>query len=443
MHRRNYSLGTFVGRVLPLQLLAATLVLALVLGALAFLRDQDRIGVEVVQEARLRLELIRLGAARLEREEGLDARTAAGRALDGIQARTPALRFGEFTQVRLYDAGGRVLLERASPEAVRAARPPAVSEARPGQFPPVDGHAIERLRIEGRPHLHIMLSLSRAAGGTVAHAEGLFRLSDTTLAQIRRQALNGMLYTAMIVAVTALMLYPVILRLTRRLAHHSENLLEANLETLEVLGGAIAKRDSDTDAHNFRVTLYALRLAEASGLDEGRMRGLIKGAFLHDAGKIGIRDDILHKPGRLDADEFRIMRTHVEHGLDIVKHSSWLAQAQDVVGCHHEKYDGSGYPRGLAGDAIPLEARIFAIADVFDALTSRRPYKEPLSYAATMDILEQGRGTHFDPALLDRFAGIAPQLHAEYGGRDDVRLREELRGIVRHFFVGGLDTLEP
>jgi HD-GYP domain-containing protein (c-di-GMP phosphodiesterase class II) len=172
------------------------------------------------------------------------------------------------------------------------------------------------------------------------------------------------------------------------------------------------------------------------------MRGLIKGAFLHDAGKIGIRDDILHKPGRLDADEFRIMRTHVEHGLDIVKHSSWLAQAQDVVGCHHEKYDGSGYPRGLAGDAIPLEARIFAIADVFDALTSRRPYKEPLSYAATMAILEEGRGTHFDPTLLDRFAGIAPRLHAEYSGRDDARLREELRGIVRRFFVGGLDTLE-
>jgi HD-GYP domain-containing protein (c-di-GMP phosphodiesterase class II) len=429
-----------VARVLPLQLLAATLALALVLGTLAFLRDQDRIGAEVAQEARLRLELIRLGVARLEREAGLDPRTAAARALDEIQARTPALRFGDFTHVRLYDAGGRLLLDRAATEAALAARLPA---ARPRQSPPSESHAIERLRIEGRPHLHITLSLSGAAGGAVAHAEGLFRLSDATLAQMRRDALKGMLYVAMIVAITALMLYPVILRLTRRLARYSENLLEANLDTLEVLGGAIAKRDSDTDAHNFRVTLYALRLAEAAGLGEERMRGLIKGAFLHDAGKIGIRDDILHKPGRLDADEFRIMRTHVEHGLDIVKHSAWLAQAQDVVGCHHEKYDGSGYPRGLAGDAIPLEARIFAIADVFDALTSRRPYKEPLSYAATMDILEQGRGTHFDPALLDRFAGIAPQLHAEYGGRDDARLREELRGIVRHFFVGGLDTLEP
>jgi HD-GYP domain-containing protein (c-di-GMP phosphodiesterase class II) len=159
-------------------------------------------------------------------------------------------------------------------------------------------------------------------------------------------------------------------------------------------------------------------------------------------GKIGIRDAILHKPARLDSEEFGVMQTHVGHGLDIVSRSAWLAHARDVVGAHHEKYDGSGYPGGLAGHAIPLEARVFAIADVFDALTSQRPYKTAFSFEDTMNILEEGRGSHFDPELLDRFAGIAPQLYAEYGGRDDPQLREELRSIVRRFFVGGLDTLE-
>jgi HD-GYP domain-containing protein (c-di-GMP phosphodiesterase class II) len=184
-----------------------------------------------------------------------------------------------------------------------------------------------------------------------------------------------------------------------------------------------------------------LRLAEATGLNAERVRALIKGAFLHDVGKIGVRDNILHKPARLDVEEFRIMQTHVDHGLDIVHRSRWLADAEDVVGSHHEKFDGSGYPKQLAGEAIPLEARIFALADVFDALTSRRPYKEPLSFDETMQILESGRGQHFDPALLDHFAAIARELYDRYCGRDDDGLREEVRTVVGRFFVGGLETL--
>jgi HD-GYP domain-containing protein (c-di-GMP phosphodiesterase class II) len=439
MHRRSKSLKSFVRRVLPLQIAAATLALALGFGTLAFYRNHDSIGAEVLQEARLRLAFISLRVAQLRQTEGLDAKSAADRALDETQATAPGLQFGEFSQVKFYDTSGKILLERVS-DAAHAARLPA--NAQTGQlFPPAGGHVINRLRIEGRPYLHIVLPVASSAGAVTAYAEGLFRLSDNTIAQTRRHALNSMLYVAMIVAVTALMLYPVILRLTGRLARYSESLLEANLETLEVLGGAIAKRDSDTDAHNYRVTLYALRLAETSGLDGERMRGLIKGAFLHDVGKIGIRDAILHKPARLDPEEFRVMQTHVAHGLDIIGRSAWLAHARDVVGCHHEKYDGSGYPGGLSGNAIPLEARIFAIADVFDALTSERPYKSLFSYEDTMRILEEGRGSHFDPVLLDRFIGVAPQLHAQYAGRDDAQLRAELRSIVRHFFVGGLDTL--
>ena len=109
------------------------------------------------------------------------------------------------------------------------------------------------------------------------------------------------------------------------------------------------------------------------------MRALLKGAFLHDVGKLGIRDAILLKPGKLDAAEFGEMKRHVAHGLDIIERSSWLRDATAVVGHHHEKWDGSGYGTGSAARQIPLPARIFAVADVFDALTSRRPYKEPLS----------------------------------------------------------------
>ena len=106
----------------------------------------------------------------------------------------------------------------------------------------------------------------------------------------------------------------------------------------------------------------------------------------------------------------------------------------DVVGGHHEKFDGAGYPSGVAGQEIPINARIFAIADVFDALTSRRPYKEPMTYDATMDILAQGRGSHFDPDLLDTFAAIAADLYAEYGGHDDDRAKRRLDELNHEYF---------
>jgi len=208
-----------------------------------------------------------------------------------------------------------------------------------------------------------------------------------------------------------------------------------------VLGNSIAKRDSDTDAHNYRVTLYAVHLAEAAGLDTESTRGLIKGAFLHDVGKIGIRDHILHKPGKLDDAEFEIMRTHVNQGLEIISRSSWLDDAIDVVGSHHAKFDGSGYTQQLQGEKLPLGARIFAITDVFDALTSRRPYKEPFSFEETMQILEQGRGTHFDPTLLDLFATLAEDLYQRYGGREDEQLPQELNQIVQRYFAAGLNSL--
>ena len=214
------------------------------------------------------------------------------------------------------------------------------------------------------------------------------------------------------------------------------NLLDSNLETLQVLGSAIAKRDSDTDAHNYRVTIFSVRLAEAAGLEKQSIQKLIKEAFLHDVGKIGVRDNVLLKPGRLDEEEFQVMKNHVRHGLDIVSRSHWLHDAKDVVGFHHEKYDGKGgYDAGLAGEDIPINARIFAIADVFDALTSKRPYKEPFSFEESVEILREGRGTHFDPALVNLFVAIAQPLYDLLSGKDDAVPREELGGIIEEYFT--------
>jgi HD-GYP domain-containing protein (c-di-GMP phosphodiesterase class II) len=254
-------------------------------------------------------------------------------------------------------------------------------------------------------------------------------------------ALKSIAIAIGIVLTTTALLYPVILRLVRRLANFSEALLEANFAALSMLGGAIAMRDSDTDAHNFRVSLYALRLGEAVGLPPEQMQVLLKGAFLHDVGKIGIRDDVLLKPGPLSEQEFAAMRRHVDYGTNLVQRSAWLADAAAVVGSHHEKVDGSGYPKGLHGSDIPVTARIFAIVDVFDALTSRRPYKGPLTFEESVSILEKGRDRHFDAKLLDAFLAIARGLYQGYAGREDEGIKRELEAMARPYFRAGLDTL--
>jgi putative nucleotidyltransferase with HDIG domain len=326
----------------------------------------------------------------------------------------------------------------------------------------------EIVRFGGRPHVHLLTPMENREGQVVAHAQAFFAVSDDTVAEMRRDLLQSILWVIGIVLATSAILYPVIITLMGRLAAFSEDLLESHLETVQILGSAIAKRDSDTSAHNFRVTMMAVQIAEVLGIDRDqvRMQKLIKGAYLHDVGKIGISDNILLKPARLDQAEFAIMKTHVNHGVDIVTrsewlqhqvtemqshvtegvgllaHSSWLDEASEVVGGHHEKFDGSGYPHGLKGEEIPLVARIFAIADVFDALTCERPYKKPFSYEKSMAILEEGRGSHFDPKVLDAFNTLAESIYRDIAGREDERLKDDLEAITNRYFEAGLASLE-
>jgi len=290
-------------------------------------------------------------------------------------------------------------------------------------------------RLEDNPFILTATPLVDQKGATVAYVETIFAVAPEAVQAARGEIKWTVLSVIGVVLLTTILLYPTIVLLTRQLGQMILNLLDSNLETLEVLGSAIAKRDSDTDAHNYRVTIYAVRLVEAIGFDAQAIQSLIKGAFLHDVGKIGVRDNILLKPGRLDKNEFEIMKTHVRHGLDIVKRSAWLQDATDVVGYHHEKYSGQGYDEGLSGEDIPMAARIFAIADVFDALTSERSYKEPFSFEKTMAILEEDKGTHFDPGLVDAFARIALDLYKAFSGREDEALKDEMKAIRDKYYA--------
>jgi HD-GYP domain-containing protein (c-di-GMP phosphodiesterase class II) len=299
------------------------------------------------------------------------------------------------------------------------------------------GHFVD---IDGLGHVFVQLPM-RMAGSDVGQMLAVFAPSQAYLDELQRRIWRVVAAAVALVLVTAAVLYPVILRLMRRVAQLSADLLVANLEMLKVLGGAIAKRDADTDVHNYRVTIYSVRLAERIGLDVKSMQALIKGAFLHDVGKIGVPDHILLKPGKLDEAEFAEMQKHVDYGLDIVQRAGWLADAEAVVGYHHRKFDGSGYGGGPQVVDVPVIARIFAIADVFDALTSKRPYKEPFSLERALEIMEESRGTHFDPQLLDAFAEIAGPLHAEFANRDDGGPQQVLKTIVIGYFQNNLDSL--
>jgi len=196
--------------------------------------------------------------------------------------------------------------------------------------------------------------------------------------------------------------------------------------TIHALASLAETRDNETGNHIRRTQHYVSALATAlqnhprfrSQLDDATIDSLFKSAPLHDIGKVGIPDSILLKPGPFEPHEFEIMKTHTTLGRDAIQHAEdalgmpveFLAYAKEIAYGHQEKWDGSGYPQGLAGEAIPLSARIMAVADVYDALLSRRVYKKAMSQEEAVAIMREGRGRHFDPDILDAFLGLLPEL---------------------------------
>ncbi|WP_300759094.1 HD domain-containing phosphohydrolase [Janthinobacterium sp.] len=185
-------------------------------------------------------------------------------------------------------------------------------------------------------------------------------------------------------------------------------------DAIQMLGHAGHYNDTDTGAHIWRMAAYSAILARAAGWDPGRCAQLKLAAAMHDTGKLGIPQAILRKPAALDEAEWAVMRTHPKIGYDILSRSDApvFRLAAEVSLRHHEKWDGSGYPDGLRGDAIPLSARIVALADVFDALSMSRPYKPSWPVNDIVTHLKAGAGRHFDPWLTELFIGLMPQLLA-------------------------------
>lgn len=282
--------------------------------------------------------------------------------------------------------------------------------------------------------IQVVLPLSGADGALAGYLEGVNRLDRKALETQRVQIRSGAISAAVSVLITVILLYPLLLAMLQRAAGLSHRLLDSNLSLMRSLGNAITKRDSDTDAHNYRVTSYAVALAEAMELPRREIADLVAGAFLHDVGKIGIPDSILLKPGKLTDDEFRIMKTHVLLGIEIVADNQWLAGASSTIRHHHERFDGKGYPDGLAGESIPRIARIFAVVDVFDALTSERPYKKPMGLVEALAIIESDSGRHFDPTVVASFSKIATNLYDRMVCASEQNLRQEMREILGRYF---------
>lgn len=184
--------------------------------------------------------------------------------------------------------------------------------------------------------------------------------------------------------------------------------------TLLALGAALDLHDEGTHAHSRRVVCYALRLGRVLGLSHDELLTLERGVFLHDIGKIYVPDSILKKPGPLTADEWKVMKRHPAVGYAMICSIPFLRDAAQIVLAHHERYDGTGYPRGLRGQEIPFGARIFAVMDCFDALTSSdRPYRRPITIAEACELIRAKSGSHFDPVVVDAFQAVPVSEWAE------------------------------
>jgi response regulator RpfG family c-di-GMP phosphodiesterase len=201
--------------------------------------------------------------------------------------------------------------------------------------------------------------------------------------------------------------------LERRVEEATRDLHDAYRATLEALGSALDSRDVGTESHSRRVHGYALATARAYGVPEAEIPDLEHGVLLHDIGKIGIPDAILLKPGPLTPEEWKTMRRHPEIGKRLIENVPFLLGAIPIIYCHHEKWDGSGYPRALKGEEIPLGARIFSVVDAFDAMTFDRPYSKAVPFQAAFTEITRCSGSHFDPTVVDAFLRVPGKLLEE------------------------------
>lgn len=206
-------------------------------------------------------------------------------------------------------------------------------------------------------------------------------------------------------------------------------------DTLEALGAALDLRDTETAGHSRRVSLYCLEIARVMGCTTEQLKTIARGAYLHDIGKIGIPDSILLKEGKLTLEEQTIMQTHVRIGYELLSRIPFLASAAEIVLAHQERYDGTGYPQGLIEEEIPLGARIFAVADTLDAMTSDRPYRKALPFSAAREEIIRESGKQFDPDVVRVFLSIPEDTWEN--------IRRAVAGVRRRATVPSSEGFRP
>ncbi len=208
---------------------------------------------------------------------------------------------------------------------------------------------------------------------------------------------------ARLIGITRLNRYQKLVKERTKLVEVNKQLLAAYDATIEGWSHAMDLRDRETEGHSQRVAGLTVQMARAIEMTEDEIIHVRRGALLHDMGKIGIPDSILHKPDKLTDEEWTVMRKHPQFAYEMLQPVEYLRQALDIPYCHHEKWDGTGYPRGLKGEEIPKTARLFAVVDVWDALTSDRPYRHAWSKEEARTYIREQSGRHFDPQVVDLF----------------------------------------
>ena len=409
------------------RLLVGWLIIAAVVGGAGYWLGLRQISVQLTNLAQA--EVDRLAPLIVKRINGSRVQIAE------LQNMAEEYKLGGFVSIEVFDRRGKRVAEKRDLEVSPAVA--AITTTLMSRTVSSDSVSVKRVSANGIEAIRLSVPLYDEAAVVAGHVEGVYVVPPERVAELRRQVQELVMVALFVTLFTTVLLYPFIISLDRRVQSEARRILRGNLDLMGVLGSAIAKRDAETNSHNYRVTLYAVHLAERVGMSADEIRSLICGAFLHDLGKIGIADEILRKPGPLSQEEFSAMRQHVTLGLEIASHSEWLHQAVDVIACHHEWFDGSGYPTGLAGDRIPLAARVFAIVDVFDALASQRHYKARLPLNEALAVLHGQAGTHFDPLLLAEFSVIAPDLYIETEQLGDEALQKRLGDLLTHFWSNG------
>lgn len=258
-------------------------------------------------------------------------------------------------------------------------------------------------------NLELWIPISSDEGTWVGAAE-VYKDWSPQRAKILRISLTIALLLTAGMTLLFFSLRHVFLRSSRVIEHQNKELSEmlervhrTYDESLQAMSSALDSRDNETQGHSLRVTAYSWLLGRQMGIEGEQLEMLYRGALLHDVGKIGIPDAILRKEGPLDEMEWAIMRTHVNMGVRMLAHIEFLGPALDVVRYHHERWDGLGYPDGLRGEQIPICARIFAVCDTYDAITSERPYRPSKSHETAIEEINKCAGTQFCPAVVEAF----------------------------------------